>query len=151
MVCLSSKVPVTHIDVRVFAHATEDEEKVLTALRNTLPQQTSESMVFKRTSLTGHHGNPIILFEAKIKDKNHIRAFFENLASKLGNLDKEILSGEIEQHIDKGCLYIRLDKQSAYLNEIRLSTMDPIHFRIHFKKAKLEEILEVCRSFGIVP
>ncbi|MCS7114202.1 MAG: RNA-binding domain-containing protein [Nitrososphaerota archaeon] len=148
---MSSKVPVTHIDVRVFAHATEDEEKVLTALRNTLPPQASENMFLKRTSLTGHHGNPIILFEAKIKDKNHIKAFFENLASKLNNLDKEILNSEIERHVDKGCLYIRLDKQSAYLNDIRLSPTDPIHFRIHFKKSKPEEILEVCRSFGIVP
>lgn len=148
---MSSKLPVTHIDIRVFAHATEDEEKVLAALRNTLPQQASENIALKRTSLTGHHGNPIILFEAKIKDKNHIRAFFENLAYKLGNLDKEILSSEIEHHIDKGCLYIRLDKQSAYLNEIRLATTDPIHFRIHFKKSKPEDILEVCRSFGIIP
>ncbi|MEM1539327.1 MAG: RNA-binding domain-containing protein [Candidatus Bathyarchaeia archaeon] len=148
---MSSKVPVTHIDVRVFAHATEDEEKVLTALRNTLPPSASENIVFKKTSLTGHHGNPIILFEGKIKDKNHIKAFFENLASKMSSLDKEILNSEIEQHIDKGCLYVRLDKQSAFLGEVRLSAADPIHFRIHFKKSKPEEILEVCRSFGIIP
>jgi RNA binding exosome subunit len=126
---------VTHIEIRVFAHATEDEEKVLTAVRNTLPPQVSENIAFKRSSLTGHHGNPITLFEAKIKEKDHVKAFFEKLASTLNSLDKEVLSGEIEQHIDKGCLYLRLDKQSAYLNEVRLCTTDPIHFRIHFRKA----------------
>lgn len=148
---LSSKVPVTHIDIRVFAHATEDEEKVLSAVRNTLPPKLSENIFFKKTNLTGYHGNPIILFEAKIKDKNHVKAFFEDLASRIGVLDKEILSSEIGQHIEKGCLYIRLDKQSAFLKELKLGTTDPIHFRIHFKKSNPKEIVEICRNFGIIP
>ncbi len=148
---MSSKVPVTHIDVRVFAHATEDEEKVLSAVRKTLPSKISMDLVFKKVNLTGHHGNPITLFETKIKDKNHIKAFFENFASRLGVLDKEVLSSEIGQHLEKGCLYIRLDKQSAFLNEVKLSAADPIHFRIHFKKSNPKEIVEVCRSFGIIP
>jgi RNA binding exosome subunit len=147
---LSSKIPVTHIEIRVFAHATEDEEKVLTAVRNTLPPQVSENIAFKRSNLTGHHGNPITLFEAKIKEKDHVKAFFEKLASTLNSLDKEVLSGEIEQHIDKGCLYLRLDKQSAYLNEVRLCTTDPIHLRIHFRKADSKEIAEFCRKIGII-
>ena len=140
----------THIEIRVFAHATEDEEKVLTAVRNTLPPQVSENIAFKRSNLTGHHGNPITLFEAKIKEKDHVKAFFEKLASTLNSLDKEVLSGEIEQHIDKGCLYLRLDKQSAYLNEVRLCTTDPIHLRIHFRKADSKEIAEFCRKIGII-
>ncbi|MGC8998122.1 MAG: RNA-binding domain-containing protein [Candidatus Bathyarchaeia archaeon] len=147
---MSSKVPVSHIDVRVFAHATEDEEKVLLAVRNTLPPQVSENIVFKKSNLSGHHGNPITLFEAKIKEKEHVRAFLEKLASSLSILDKEILGGEIEQHIERGCLYIRLDKQAAYLNEFRLCTTDSIHFKIHFKKTNMKEIVEVCRSIGII-
>ena len=148
---MSSKIPVIHIEIRVFAHATEDEEKVLTAVRNTLPSQVSENITFKRSNLTGHHGNPITLFEAKIKEKDHVKAFFEKLASTLNSLDKEILSSEIEQHIDKGCLYLRLDKQSAYLNEVKLCTTDPIHFRIHFRRADSKEISEFCRKIGIIP
>lgn len=148
---MSSKVQITHIDIRVFAHATEDEEKVLSAVRNVFPPKFSEDIVFKKTSLTGHHGNPIILLEAKIKDKSHIKAFFENLASKLGILDKEILNSEIERRLEKGCLYIRLDKQSAFLNKLKLSTTDPIHFRIHFRKSNPKEIVEVCKLFGIIP
>ena len=147
---MSSKVPVTYIDIRVFAHATEDEEKVLSAVRNTLPQQVSESIVFKKSNLTGHHGNPITLFETRIKEKEHVKAFLEKLASSLGVLDKEVLGSEIEQHVEKGCLYIRLDKQAAYLNEFKLGTTDPIRFKIHFKKSALKEIVDFCRSFGII-
>ncbi|MEM2688715.1 MAG: RNA-binding domain-containing protein [Candidatus Bathyarchaeia archaeon] len=148
---MSSKVPVSHIDVRVFVHATEDEGKVLSAIRNTLPPQISENIAFKKSNLSGHHGNPITLFETKINEKEHVKAFLEKLASGLSILDKEILGGEIEQHIERGCLYIRLDKQAAYLNEFKLGTTDPIHFRIHFKKSNIREIAEACRSLGIIP
>ncbi|MEM1563198.1 MAG: RNA-binding domain-containing protein [Candidatus Bathyarchaeia archaeon] len=148
---MSSKVPVAYIDLRVFAHATEDEEKVLSAVRNTLPPQVSEGIIFKKSNLSGHHGNPITLFEAKIKEKDHVRAFLEKLASSLSILDKEILGSEIAQHIEKGCLYIRLDKQAAYLNEFKLGTTDPIHFKIHFKKSNTKEIIDLCRRIGIIP
>lgn len=148
---MSSKTSVTHIEIRVFAHATEDEDKVLTAVRNTLPPRISENITFKRSSLTGHHGNPIVLFEAKIRDKEEAKAFLQKLASSLSSLDKEVLANEIEQHVEKGCLYLRLDKQSAYLNEIRLCTTDPIHFRIHFKRANLKEIVAFCREIGLIP
>lgn len=148
---LSSSVPIAYIDVRAFTHATEDAEKVLSAVRNTLPAELVDKVAFKKTNLTGHYGNPIILLEARIKEKNHLKAFFEKLASGLSSLEKEILNSEIRQHLDKGSLYIRLDKQSAYLNELKLCSADPIHFRIHFKKSNMDEILNICRKFGIVP
>ncbi len=144
-------MPVAHIEIRVFAHATEDEEKVLTAVRNTFPQNVAENLTFKRSNLTGHHGNPIMLFETKIREKDHVKAFLQKLASSLNSLDKETLANEIEQHIDRGCLYLRLDKQSACLNEIRLCTTDPIHVRIHFRRMNPKEIVEFCRGIGIIP
>jgi len=144
-------MPAAYIEIRVFAHATEDEEKVLAAVRNILPPHVSENTTFKRLNLTGHHGNPIVLFEAKIRDKEHVKAFMEKLASSLSSLDKEVLASEIERHIDKGCLYLRLDKQSAYMNETRLCTTDPIHLRIHFKRANPKEIAAFCREIGLIP
>jgi len=148
---LPSKIPIGYIDVRVFAHATEDVDKVLNAVHNTLPAEVIENVVIKRTNLTGHHGNPIILLETRIKEKNAVQAVFEKLSSALSILDKEQLSGEIKEHLDKGNLYLRLDKQSAYLNEIKLSRADPIHLCIHFQKSNPEEIVNVCRKFGMLP
>lgn len=148
---MSSKVPIAYIDIRVFAHATEDFDKVLTAVRNILPQEIIDTVNFSKTNLTGHHGNPIIFFETRITDKNATKKVFEKLASGLSTLDKVQLSSEIMQHLDKGNLYIRLDKQSAYLSEFKLSTEDPIHFRIHFKKPVKEEIVDICKRFGLLP
>jgi RNA binding exosome subunit len=147
---LASKASIAYIDVRVFAHATEETGKVLKAIYNLLPEPAVETVLFKKRSLTGHHGNPIVIFEAKLKGEL-AQKFFEKLSSGLGSLDKEQLSSKIRRHIEKGNLYLRLDKQSAYLNEIRLCQTDPIHFRIHFKKPSPEEIIGICRKFGLIP
>lgn len=144
-------MPIGYIDIRVFAHATEDLDKVLTAARNVLPPEKIDTIIFRKTNLTGHHGNPIVLFQARIKEKEAVRAVFEKLSSGLNTLDKEQLNREIMQHLEKGNLYIRINKQSAYLNQIKLSTEDPIHFRIHFKKHTQEEVIETCRKSGLLP
>jgi RNA binding exosome subunit len=147
---LSSEASIAYIDVRVFAHATEDLDKVLTAVRNLLPAGVLDIVIFNKTNLTGYYGNPITLFETKIKDQNIARQVFEKLSTGLGLMDKEFLNEEIKQHIERGNLYLRLDKQSAFLNQLKLSRTDPIHLRIHFKKHRPDEIIGVCRKSGLL-
>jgi RNA binding exosome subunit len=148
---LSSPVPIAYVDIRVFAHATEELEKVLTAARNTLPTESIDVVTFKKTTLSGYYGNPITLIQARIKDRKVGKRFLERLASCLSIVDKETLSSEIEQHLENGNLYIRLDKQSAYLGELKLNNTDPIHLQMHFRKPSPEEVIESCRRFGLLP
>jgi len=151
MIDLSSKVPIAYIDVRVFVHATEDMDKVAKAVYNTLPTELADEIVFKKTNLKGYYRNPIVLLETRIKKRDATKAVFGKLASGLSSLDKELLNNEIRQRLNKGNLFIRLDKQSACLNELELRSEDPIHFRIHFRKSCFEEIMEICRKFGMLP
>jgi len=148
---LSKALPVAYVDIGFSAHATEDESKVLAAVRNLLPSAQFENISFKKSSLRGHHGNPITLFESKIKDKEVVGAIVENLASSLSPLDKETLLNEIERHLDKGSFYIRLDKQAAFEGEFKLTAADPVRFRLRFKKNRPEDIVEVCREIGMLP
>lgn len=148
---LSSNVPIAYIDMRVFAHATEDLEKVLTAVHNTLPAESADTVVFRKATLTGHHGNPITLVEARIKNRKVAQAFLEKLVLSLSMVDKEALGSEIGQHLENGNLYIRLDKQSAYLGQLKLSSTDPVHLRMHFRKPRAEEVIDICRRFGLLP
>jgi RNA binding exosome subunit len=148
---VSSKTPIGYIDMRVFAHATEDEERVLTAARNTLPKELSENAAFQKTSLTGHHRNPIILFEAKFTDRQALPVVLEKIANGLSALDKETLNSEMKLHLEKRNLYLRFDKQSAYMGELKFSSNDPIHFKIHFKNKTPKEIMEICKETGLLP
>lgn len=151
MASKSSKLPIGYIEIRVFAHATEDTEKVLTAVRCTLPEELGESVVFEKSALAGHHGNPIVLFEAKLEDRQMLPAALQRIGSKLTALDKETLDSELQLHLEKGNLFLRFDKQQAFLGKLRFSSNDPIHFKVHFRNKTTEEIVDICREYGLLP
>jgi RNA binding exosome subunit len=145
-----SKLPLAYVDVRFCAHATEDLDKVIEAVQNVLPSDHIEDITFRRSNLEGHYGNPITFFDARIKDKETVRALVENLSSNLSSLDKEELGRTINRCVEKGSLYIRLDKQVALKGKTKFTTSDPIRIRIRFRKSKTEDVIDVCRKIGMI-
>jgi RNA binding exosome subunit len=144
-------MPITSVDISFFAHATEDESKVTEAVKHLLPAAQVENIIFNKSSLRGHHGNPITLFETRIKEKEIVKAVVGSLSSGLSPLDKESLLREVELHLEKGKLYFRFDKQAAFEGQLKLGVSDPIRIRLHFKKSKLGDIIQVCREIGMFP
>lgn len=148
---MSSKLPIGYIDIRVFAHATEDPQKVETATKNLFPLPLQETLIFKKTTLSGHHSNPIILFTAKLTDRKLLASELEQISLGLSALDKEQLDQDIKLHLERGNLYLRFDKQAAFLGKFKLTQNDPIHLRIHFRDMKAEEIIELAKQTGLLP
>jgi hypothetical protein len=146
-----SRSSIAFIDVSLFAHATEDENKVMRAVQNLFPTRYLDNITFRRQNLWGHHKNPIVLLETRIKDKEIIQGFVENLSSNLSIADKQNLLEEIDRYVEKGSLYLRLDKQAAFQGNFKLCTADPIRVRIRFRKSKLEDVVQLCREIGILP
>ena len=146
-----AQTPIAYIDIRVFSHATEDEDKVTEAVKKVLAVDYIEGIIFEKHNLRGHHGNPITFFETRIKNKEALQAIVENLASHLNTLDKENLRSNIGAYTEEGSLYIRLDKQAAFQGEFKLHPIDPIHVRLRFKKQKTEDITKICQELGIIP
>jgi RNA binding exosome subunit len=143
--------PIGYIDVRVFAHATEDQEKVESATKNLFPPSLSETLVFQKTALTGHHQNPILLLEAQLTDRKLLPQALEQLGKSLSALDKEQLNEDIKLRLDKGNLYLRFDKQAACLGTAKLGQNDPIHLKIHFKDKTSQEIMDLAKQSGLLP
>ncbi len=146
-----SRSPIASVDISLFVHATEDEDKAMRAVQNLLPAEYLDNIVFKRHNLWGHHKNPIVLFETRIKDKDIILAFVGRLSSNLSVVDKQDLLEYINRYVEKGNLYLRLDKQAAFQGNLQLCTADPIRVRIRFRKSKLEDLVQICRDLGILP
>ncbi len=144
------KLPIGYIGIRVFAHATEDQERVIQALRNILPDDLAKSAVFKKTSLTGHHGNPITMVETEVAERQRLMAALAKIGERLTSLDRQTLNNEIEMHLEKSNLFLRFDKQQAFLGELRFSTTDPIHFKLHFRNKTRNEIIAICREAGLL-
>lgn len=145
-----SHISIAYIEIRFSANATENIEKVVAAVQQVLPSNYAEDITFKESNLQGHYGNPITLFEAKIRDKEAISALVENLSFSLGESDKRTLSKQIHLHVERGSLYIRLDKQAAFQGKLKLHTSDPIRIRLRFKKAKVKEIIKACQKLGLL-
>ncbi len=145
-----SQTLISYLDIRFFVHATEDSDKVFEAVHHLFPPDYVDDIVFKKSNLKGHYGNPIIIFETRIKEKEIIEDMVSSLSSGLSELDKEMLLREIDLHVKKGSLYIRLDKQAAFQGKFKLCSADPIRVHMRFKKRKLEDIIKTCRELGIL-
>ncbi len=148
---MSSKLPIGYIEVRVFAHATESQAKVETATKNLFPLSLKETIVFEKNTLTGHHSNPIILLTAKLTDRKLLPDALNKIGSELSALDREQLNQDIKLHLDKGNLYLRFDKQAAFLGKAKMSQNDPIHLKIHFKDKTAQEIIILAKQSGLLP
>lgn len=145
-----SKYPIAYVEIRVFSHATEDVAKVQTAVQNTLPETLATEITFKQSNLSGHHGNPITLLEVKLGDRKALPSVLEKIGSSLSVLDKDALSSEFNEHLEKLSLFLRFDKQSAYLGNLTLGTNDSIRFKIHFKNKTPQEIEDLTRKAGLL-
>jgi RNA-binding protein len=146
----SSKFPIAYVEIRIFSHATEDLEKVQTAVKNTLPENLAAELKFTQNSVTGHYGNPIVLLEAKLTDKVVLPSLLEKLASAMSPLDKEQFCTQLHQHIERHNLFLRLDKQNACLGTLKLTSNDPIHLKIHFKNKSPDQIQQICGQAGLL-
>ncbi len=117
------------VTARVICHATEDEKKVLKALENVLG--SIEGGRLKREQLAGHYGDPIILLTLELSDEDRAKAVLEKLKKGLSALEKLTLVSEaFEEKGQEGILYVRLDKQSAYLGSLKLSNRDSIKLEL---------------------
>lgn len=143
--------PVGYIDIRVFAHATENQTKVETATKNLFPPELTQDLVFQKTALTGHHSNPIVMITARLTDRKLLPAALEKLGERLSSLDKEQLQNDIKLHLEKGNLFLRFDKQAAYLGQPKFTQSDPIHVKVHFRDKTNDQVVELAKQFGLLP
>lgn len=146
-------VPVSFIEVQAFVHVTEDADKTMKAVTNVLPPMYVDEFSFTKANLKGHHGNPIILIKTRIKKDGITKAFIDNLASKLGEKNKEVILKNIERHIDeKGNFYLRLDKQATFLNKLELGSEDSIRIqiRLNLLQKSIENMINLCRELGLI-
>ncbi len=143
-------MPITYVDIRFFAHATEDPNKITEAVQRVLPSDYLSDITFRKRNLRGHYGNPITLFETRIRDKKIIKAFIDNLSVRLNELDKETLRREIDRHFEEGSLYVRLDKQAALKGKLQLCTADPIRVRLRLKKAQHQDIIKAWQELDLL-
>ncbi len=141
---------VREVEISTFSHATEDEERVENAITNLLPEENRDLWLTRKT-LKGYHGDPITIVTGKIRTKKGATGVLQRVVQELSSLDQQRILDELEERLDEGGnLYIRLDKQKAYLGKVRLLETDPVkmkfRLRIPHGKDRAEYVREVINA-----
>jgi RNA binding exosome subunit len=111
------------LEVSVHAHATEDEGLILRSLEDALGISGDELTISR---VSGSHGNPVTIIRAELSDERAL----EVLRGALRRMDpsERIALGRAVGDLmdDRGRIYLRLDKQSLVLGEVRIGREDPV-------------------------
>ncbi|MFC7204005.1 RNA-binding protein [Haloferax namakaokahaiae] len=134
------RVPFHYVDLRTFCYETEDEKRVLDALRTFLP----EDFEIDRMENKGHHGDRIIVFSARVERADEIR----HVLSKVRELpDLEGLLDELDDRVtDNTEFFLRLDKQAAFKGEVRRGGGLTLRAKVEAYPAKKEAAVENARE-----
>jgi len=128
---------------RTYCHATEDEDRVRQALRFVSGVKDDD---IKVSMNKGYHGNEIRVLEATLRKGPKLTTFLE----KMVEADIfEKLKHEISVRLDDECvLYLRFDKQKAYMGNLLLQHGEDtiqVKAKVQAFPAKPEKAMEAIK------
>jgi len=146
------KSPFLSAHLSVIAHATEDIQRVEQATKFLIELISKTQVNLTRQYIKGHHGNTITTVSAKLDAKALLPNALELLSQKMSESDRQFLSNDIGSCVDKeGNLYLRFNKQDAFLRAVKFYQGDPIRMRLKFVPGyDYERIIDLCRESGLV-
>ncbi len=114
------------------AHATEDPNKVLSAIFNVYPSGSSKQLEIAKAK--GHFGNEIKIFRLKNRGVSQAESFLEKVLGGLSHSDRLALCERLDEHLDpSGSLHLRFDKQEAFRGSLVLGDSDAIKVEVSFR------------------
>lgn len=115
-----------NLSYRVFVYGTENKEKVIKAIHTLFP-----SSIPQETLTEGYYKNSVLILHDKIQKKNDIKDFIKVMQG-MKYPDKKRILRELDNKMDaKGNLFLRFDKQRAYLDALNIVEHgDSIHVKI---------------------
>jgi RNA binding exosome subunit len=133
-----------NISYRAFVYGTENKEKVLESIKTLFPNS------FPHIEDTeGYYKNPVLILSNKIDKKSEIKDFVKKL-STLNVYSRKRILNRLEDKIDEsGNLFLRFDKQRAYLGDLKVVDHgDSIHLKIKIAAypAKKKVAIEIARK-----
>ncbi len=145
-------IKIKEIEFLTHCHATENCNKVITALLNLLPPEQRNKVYIEKQTLPGHYGNPITIIKCKIRDETD--KVIQYIAEKLSDTEKSLLTVSLDLRYDKRTnkIYIRVNKQEAYRGKIMLDDGDDvIKIIINLSGTRrIEKIREILREKGLI-
>ena len=133
-----------NISYRAFVYGTENGEKVLNSIKTLFPNSSPQC-----EATEGYYKNSVLILYNKIDKKREIKDFVEKLSTMNDPARKRILNRLEDKMDDDGNLYLRFDKQRAYLSDLKVVEHgDSIHLKIKIAAypAKKKVAIEIARK-----
>jgi RNA binding exosome subunit len=133
-------IPFHYADLRAFCYATEDENRIESALRTFLP----EDCEVDRAVSEGHHGDRIVVLSARVENADDLR----HVLGRLRELDDlEAVIDELDERVDENCsLFLTLDKQAAFAGRVERGDGITLRAKVEAYPAKKESAVENARE-----
>ncbi len=135
-----AQIPLHYVDLRTFCYATEDDKRVEAALRTFLPEEFD----LERVESEGHYGDRILVLSARVERADEIRHVLDQLADLE---DFERVMAELDERVTENTeLFLRLDKQAAFNETVRLGKGITLRAKVEAYPAKKEKAVANARA-----
>lgn len=109
------------VTVRVFCGQEENENEIMNGLKVLLPfDHEKEKISIRRQNALGFSDRKIAIFEVVLTKNRHVKAFLDNLLSKISSTNRQMLLRQLDSRIDSDAnFFVRLEKETlAKRNEL---------------------------------
>ncbi len=137
---------VNSLEISTMLYPTEDPSRVLSLLKS-----LSESDV-RESKFTSHYGYSFKVLTVTVKKPKQASEELSKILSSMDDYDFSRLIEGLKSHLDGRTLFIRIDKQEAYLGRIRLFENDPggyIRVKASLSTNELEEIKNLLKEMRV--
>ena len=133
-------VPFHYVDLRAFAYATENVDRVEAALRTFLPA----AFPVERTRSEGYHGDRILVLETRVENADDVRHVLGRLAA-MDSVGRVL--DELDERVTENTeLFLRLDKQAAYRGRVELGAGLTLRGKVEAYPADRDRAIENARD-----
>jgi len=147
---MNQETKLLSVEYVVLIHATEDFNKVIKAVENLMPPSLRGRKKVEVEETRGHYENPIHIAKASFRNPEYAIQAFSWIWARLSDEDKARLIKDLNLHLDdKSKLYMRLDKQEAFLGHLRLSTGDDVIKVVFSFKGSNEAVKDFLLSYDL--
>jgi len=114
------------VELRYFVHATEDPEKVRSAVASLVGVATNPETEL----LEGHFGNEIMKVTVHLTGEDAQRAFGRIASQMSRDMKRRVVEGMAEFLDEHSALFLRLDKQDLVSGKVSLGAGDAVRVKV---------------------
>ena len=136
---------VTKIEARGYTRATEVSDRVAASIMFIFPERLRQKVSISMSNAEGQAGDAIVVISATLEGQEDCEGVLNYVLEQMDSHSLRALERSLDIRLDDKCtLFLRIDKQAAFLGMMKLADdSDVISARFHFKeypRCKREEV-----------